>query len=91
MLRLLRLASGAGTQLLNICTYELIAYVFLAADLNAYLLQAEGNIADFAAELGCTDVEQRFRELAADRWAVLDQLAAAGTEQHCQQCPASLH
>lgn len=66
MQRSLRLASGTGTQLpfanLMICKPNV--------DLNAYLLQVEGNIADFAAELGCTEVEQRFRELAADRWAV---------------------
>jgi neutral trehalase len=39
------------------------------ADLNAFLLSKEENIADFAAVLGCADVEQRFRQLAANRRA----------------------
>lgn len=38
------------------------------ADLNGFLLQMEANIADFAAELGCSEVEQQFRQLAMDRW-----------------------
>lgn len=41
----------------------------IVADLNAFLLSMEQNIADFAAVLGCADVEQRFRQLAANRWA----------------------
>ena len=40
-----------------------------AADLNGFLLQMEENIADFAAELGCTALEQQYRQLAASRWA----------------------
>lgn len=39
------------------------------ADLNGFLLQMETNIADFAAELGCTALEQQYRQLAANRWA----------------------
>lgn len=39
------------------------------ADLNAYLLQMETNIADFARELGCGAVERYYRRLADDRWA----------------------
>ena len=38
------------------------------ADLNGYLLQMEENIADFAAELGCTALEQQYRQLATNRW-----------------------
>lgn len=39
----------------------------LPTDLNGYLLQMEENIADFAAELGCPMLEQRYRQLATDR------------------------
>ena len=44
-----------------------------SADLNAYLLQMEENIAKFAAQLGCAQVEQEFRRLAADRCEELTQ------------------
>ena len=43
----------------------------LPADVNAFLYQMEENIADFAQELGCAQVERRFRRLATDRWACL--------------------
>lgn len=32
-------------------------------------MQMEENIADFAAELGCAEVEAQYRELAAERCA----------------------
>ncbi|EFN54656.1 hypothetical protein CHLNCDRAFT_24474, partial [Chlorella variabilis] len=46
----------------------------LPADLNGFLLQMEANIADFAAELGCSEVEQQFRQLAMDRRDALNTL-----------------
>ncbi|PRW32561.1 putative trehalase [Chlorella sorokiniana] len=46
----------------------------LPADLNGYLLQMEENIADFAAELGCTALEQQYRQLAANRREALNTL-----------------
>ncbi|PSC73401.1 putative trehalase [Micractinium conductrix] len=46
----------------------------IPADLNAFLMQMEENIADFAAELGCAEVEAQYRELAAERRDALNTL-----------------
>lgn len=57
-----RWLAGGSTELKDIRTTLVIS-----ADLNAFLFQMETNIADFARELGCTEVERQFRALAGQR------------------------